>query len=156
MLDSTLHPIAENTTASSIKSTFRLTTDSLVNTWRSKSGGRLDYETRTSYGLALKLQCPKVGPNLRQQLRAMDAAGSGTVQQHVLQHVLMVHFGVLLGAAELECLKAEWQVLDPLTQLVDYERLCELCSPEALDPAATTPLTLHSSWVPMPFKGQRY
>ncbi len=41
-------------------------------------------------------------------LQAADSEGRGYVLQHELQHVLMLRFGILLGAVELECLKAEW------------------------------------------------
>lgn len=41
-------------------------------------------------------------------LQAADEEGKGFILQHMLQHVLMVRFGILLGAVELECLKAEW------------------------------------------------
>ncbi len=41
-------------------------------------------------------------------MQAIDAAGEGYVHQHQLQRVLLLHFGILLGAAELACLTAEW------------------------------------------------
>lgn len=40
--------------------------------------------------------------------QAQDPEGTGQVLAHTLQRTLLLHFNILLGAAELECLKAEW------------------------------------------------
>lgn len=62
-------------------------------------------------------------------MQAGDAEGTGICsKQHLLQMCLL-HFNVLLTPGELDCLKAEWQVMDHITGEVGVvsDKLTNIC-----------------------------
>lgn len=114
--------------------------DSLIATWRSPTAGRLFYDTCQSTELDNKLRATNLGPKMLPFLEACDTDGTGLITQASFTKVLMTRFNVLLTPGELDCLKAEWQVMDHLTLMVDYASFCVLATPEYLPGATTTDL----------------
>lgn len=127
-LNSTYVAVSNEVEKPTIRSLRKTGTESLYSTWRTKIGGRVGYEGRAAHHLELKVLGGGIGPELLPYLQASDTEGTGHVHYQELQRVLLVHFNIVLGWAELDCLKAEWRVLDPVTQLVDYNVLCAICT----------------------------
>eukprot|EP00955_Chlamydomonas_euryale_P004140 43121-Chlamydomonas_euryale.AAC.4 len=90
---------------------------SLISTWKTPESSRQFYDARQSQQLDAKLRVPGLGPAMLQHLAAGDLGGdhTGLCSKQCLLQTALLHFGVLLTPGELECLKAEWQVMDHAT-----------------------------------------
>mmetsp|Transcript_25588 Transcript_25588/g.75631 ORF Transcript_25588/g.75631 Transcript_25588/m.75631 type:complete len:153 (-) Transcript_25588:722-1180(-) len=107
---------------------------SLISTWKTPESSRQFYDARQSQQLDAKLRVPGLGPAMLQHLAAGDLGGdhTGLCSKQCLLQTALLHFGVLLTPGELECLKAEWQVMDHATGNVDYKAFCRLATPDYL------------------------